>query len=575
MNQFEHDSEAPSLVERARAILAASSVTERTVFAALVGIAVASALALGAATVSRYAVEAPRDGGRLVEGLVGTPRFVNPVLAASDADRALTTLLFAGLTRVGADGKIEPDLATYSVSPDGLEYRFWVRPDAEFHDGDPVLAADVAFTVRKVQDPEVKSPRAAAWSDVEVEVAGDREVVFRLRAPAPDFLAATTIGILPAHRFEGVSAQDFLLSDANASPVGAGPFALADLVRERDAAVAYELVGFEAYDGAAPYLDELAVRLYPDEERLAAALARGDIDSAFGLSPADAAAAAEDGARVVTQRLPRVFAAFFNQSHAPVLADHDVREALSLAIDREALVADVLRGYAAPLESPLVGSGDGAEISGESAAGTVLSDRAAAARAALEADGFAAGDDGIYARKGERLSLSLVTADAPELVAAAQRVADAWRAAGAEVRVEVYAPADLAEAAIRPRAYDALLFGQVVGRDVDLYSFWHSSQRSDPGLNVAGYANATVDGLLEELRGEADPEVRSKLVARVATEIAEDVPAAFLYAPEATYAMPEDLVAPLPPRLAASADRFTLVRSWHRETDRVWPIFSR
>jgi peptide/nickel transport system substrate-binding protein len=568
----------PNVLLRAHAILAASSVAERAFFTALALVAIVSSLALATTAVGSTLVVAPRDGGRLVEGLVGTPRFVNPVLAASDADRALTALVFAGLTRLSADGSVEPDLGTYTVSEDGLEYRFWIRPDAEFHDGEPVLAADVAFTVAKAQDPEVKSPRAAAWSGVRVEVIADREIAFHLGKPAPDFPLAATMGILPAHRFEGLSAQDFLLSDANAEPVGAGPFALGELVRERDAAVAYELEGFEAYDGARPYLDEISVRLYPDETRLALALADGEIESAYGLAPADAVAAEGRGARIRTQRLPRVFAAFFNQSHAPVLADHNVREALSGSIDREALVDEVLRGYGATLDGPtalgLGGASEELTGSGETE-GPTPADRAAAARAALEEDGFAAGEDGVYARKGERLSLSIVTADAPELVAAAQHVAQAWREAGAEVRVEVYAPQDLAEVAIRPRAYDVLLFGQVIGRDVDFYSFWHSSQRADPGLNVAGYANATVDDLLEDLRSSTEPEDRAKILARAARLIAEDVPAAFLYAPEATYALPEDLEAPLAPRLASPADRFALVRDWHRETDRVWPIFAR
>lgn len=575
MNPLE--SENQSLLGRVRAILAASSVTERAVFALLVLAAAVSALAAGTVAIGETLVEAPRDGGRLVEGLVGTPRFVNPVLAASDADRALTALIFAGLTRVGVSGEIEPDLATYQVSADGLEYRFWIRPDAKFHDGEPVLAADVAFTVEKAQDSEVKSPRAAAWSGVTVEVVGEREILFRLREAAPDFLAATAMGVLPGRRFEGLSAQDFLLADANAEPVGAGPFSLGRLARQNGAAVAYELESFEAYPGALPYLDELAVRLYPDEARLAAALERGDIESAYGLSPGDAAAAAARGARVATQRLPRVFAAFFNQSHAPVLADHDVREALSASIDRQALVDEVLAGYGAPLEGPLAllaGGEAGENLSGNTAEAEPA-DRVAAARASLEADGFAAGEDGVYARKGERLSLSLVTADAPELVAAAQSVAAAWRAAGAEVRVEVYAPQDLVDAAIRPRAYDALLFGEVIGRDVNFYSFWHSSQRSDPGLNVAGYANAAVDDLLEALRAEPDTAARAKILARAASLIAADTPAAFLYAPEATYALPKDLEAPMPPRLASPADRFALVRSWHRETDQVWPIFAR
>src|SRR3989344_5952561 len=96
----------------------------------------------------------------------------------------------------------------------------------------------------------------------------------------------------------------------------------------------------------------------------------------------------------------------------------------------------------------------------------------------------------------QALSFTLVTSDSPELVATAETLAKWWQAAGMLVSVHVYPTSELNSSIIRPRAYDAILFGEVVGRTLDLFAFWHSSQRNDPGLNLALYTNARADSLL-------------------------------------------------------------------------------
>src|SRR3989338_510780 len=104
----------------------------------------------------------------------------------------------------------------------------------------------------------------------------------------------------------------------------------------------------------------------------------------------------------------------------------------------------------------------------------------------------------------QELTFSLATADSPELSATAEALVDAWRAAGINVNVRVYSLSELNTSIIRPRAYDAILFGEVVGRTADLFAFWHSSQRNDPGLNLALYANSRVDSLLTQARATND-----------------------------------------------------------------------
>jgi ABC-type transport system substrate-binding protein len=128
---------------------------------------------------------------------------------------------------------------------------------------------------------------------------------------------------------------------------------------------------------------------------------------------------------------------------------------------------------------------------------------------------------------------------------------------------------------IRPRKYDALLFGMVIGRDDDLYAFWDSSQRSDPGLNIALYANHAVDGLLESARAESDPAVRHDDLQEINDDIAADYPAAFAYAPDFLYVVPKGLQGVSLPQIASPSDRFANAAQWYRSTELVWPIFAK
>jgi peptide/nickel transport system substrate-binding protein len=143
-----------------------------------------------------------------------------------------------------------------------------------------------------------------------------------------------------------------------------------------------------------------------------------------------------------------------------------------------------------------------------------------------------------------------------------------------QVDVKVFEAGDLAQNVIRPRKYDALLFGEVVGRELDLFAFWHSSQRNDPGLNVAGYANSSADKILESLRATADQAQRQELYRQFEAELNADLPAVFLYAPDFVYSIPNDIEGLDLGLIENPGDRFLSVTQWHAQVDYVWPIFA-
>lgn len=172
------------------------------------------------------------------------------------------------------------------------------------------------------------------------------------------------------------------------------------------------------------------------------------------------------------------------------------------------------------------------------------------------------------------LKFSLATGDAPELKQAAEIIKSSWQKIGASVDVKIFETGDLNQNIIRPRKYDALFFGEVVGRYNDLYPFWHSSQRVDPGLNVALYTNVKTDKLLEDIRATTDKELQQEKLSEFQKIIKEDVPAVFIYAPEFTYIMPKSVQNVKLGQITNSGERFLNVYEWYINTNKVWKIFA-
>ncbi|KKW13572.1 MAG: Extracellular solute-binding protein family 5 [Parcubacteria group bacterium GW2011_GWA2_50_10b] len=525
-----------------------------------------------------FMVEVPIQGGTLSEGVVGNPRFINPVLALSEADKNLSSLIYSGLIRLTPDGSVENDLAeSLAISENRLIYTVAVKPGARFHDGTAVTADDVIFTIQKIVDPGIKSPKRGNWDAVSVEKVDESTVAFKLKKPYAPFIYNLTIGILPKNIWKNVSDDEFSFSQFNTLPIGSGPYEVERVERNSGGIPDYyQLVPFKDASGKEAYIKNMIFRFYPSEEALINAYNDREIDAVGGISPERIADFDTRGVSIIHSPLPRIFAVFFNQSHSKVLLNKEVRQALELSTPKEEIIAKVLKGYGAAIDGPMP-----AGIYSWSADRKNDSDfeeRLTQAKEILAKAGWKLNEQtGVLEKKSGSatipLSFSISTGDAPELRQVADELVAAWRKLGAQVLVSVSETGDLNQNVIRPRQFDALLFGEVVGRDADLYPFWHSSQRNDPGLNIALYANARADKFLEEARSGKDEETIEKNYRAFQGEIASDVPAVFLYTPSFLYLVPEKVKAVALGPLSVSQDRFLGIRDWYIETDKVWKIF--
>ena len=232
--------------DRISDMLKRSSLTERLIFyVCAVAFIFTSGLLLWKVN-NLFIENVPATGGTLKEGVVGIPRFINPLLAVSNADKDIAALVYSGLLKVAPDGKFSPDLAKeYSVSPDGQTYSFTLKDNIYFHDGTPVTSDDVEFTIEKARDASLKSPKRANWEGVTIEKLNSKQINFILKQPYSSFLENTTIGIIPKHIWNTADPDQFTFSQYNVQPIGSGPYKIKAI--KRDSAglpVYYSLIPF-------------------------------------------------------------------------------------------------------------------------------------------------------------------------------------------------------------------------------------------------------------------------------------------------------------------------------------------
>jgi len=562
---------------RAFSSIRSFSPREKIIFLLLASICFASALGILLKANSLFMVEIPKRGGHITEGVIGAPRFINPLLAISDADRDLTQLIYSGLMRARADGELVPDLAeTWGVSDDGLIYTFTLKDGLTWHDGNPITSDDVLFTIAHAKESSLKSPKRASWEGVTTTKRDEHTIEFTLEQPYSPFLENATLGILPKHIWESVSSEQFGFSTFNVEPIGSGPYKMKTIRRDSSGIPTYyELTPFKDFALQGVYINKITIRFYANEEELLRALNRGEIESVNAIAPERARIFGEKGYRVTKYTLPRIFGVFFNQSQNTIFTNEAVREALNVAVDGENIVNEVLHGYGTALYGPLPPGSLGFTKHKEE---ELVGSPKERAEEILETAGWKKDEEsGIRQKKTKKgtqeLTFSLSTSDAQDLRRTADILKILWEELGASVEVKVFKSGDLNQNVIRPRTYDALFFGEIIGRESDPFAFWHSSQRNDPGLNIALYTNITTDKLLEEGREISDAEERTKIYQQFQDEVIKDMPFVPIYSPDFIYIIPNTIKGIEVGTITVPSERFLDVHNWHIETARVWKIF--
>ena len=438
---------------------------------------------------------------------------INPLL---NEYGVIDQLLFDGVMRRDAAGATVPGLAeSYEYDPETYTYVFRLRDGVFWHDGKPLRAADVKFTIEAIQNPLTGSFNAQNFEDVrEITELDDKTVRIRLSAPNAAFLDDMVQLILPAHLLAG---RDLRTTGFFRSPVGTGPFR----IDHWEAGKEIVLVKNEDYYRGAPKVDSFVFKIIEDDVTEAQALADGQIDMAH-LAPTNAAQFMGNPAyRCYDMKTTDYRAILFNFAHPYWQRNRDLIPAISYAIDRQALIDKALLGYGTPAYGPLqrsVYNNPNVER---------YDYNPAKAQQLLEAAGCVRGADGYYMRDGEEVGFRLtVQNDNFARIEIVHAAAEQLCAAGIHCTVETPAQIDWAG----QMAY-LVGWGSPLDPDMHTYKVFTTNGK----VNVGRYSNARVDEYLMAARRTSDPDERMRLYGLFQEELAKDPPYVFLCYIDAVY----------------------------------------
>ena len=513
---------------------------------------------------------APNYGGSFTEGIVGSPIYINPVLSqANDSDRDVSELIFSGLLKYNIKGELIPDLAEkYNIGENGKVYEFLLRKDIKWHDGKPFTADDVIFAINIIQNPDFRSPLRVNWVGVETEKIDDYTIRFKLKNAYAPFLANTTVGIIAKHVWEKISPDSFSFVPENLEPVGTGPYKFKKAEKDKDGFISHiELAAFGDYGSdRRPFIEKINLNFYPNEESAIKAYNRGKINNLNLFSiQSKTLLKGQTRSNIYKLNLPRYFAVFFNQTKSKPLSDKTVRTALNYATNKKQIIDEVLDGEGKQVDSPIP---DGVKYHSDDI--KIYDFAQEHANNILEAAGWKDIDnDGIREKDGEKLEIELITTELKELQQVANLLSEQWVKIGAKTNVKPMEIGVIQQEYIRPREYQALLFGEVLGLDPDPYSFWHSSQKKDPGLNLALYNNKKIDDLLSTARQILEPNLRAAKYKEFQQLIIDDAPVVFLYSSYNLYLAAKKIKGITVENIVLPSKRFADIEDWYIKTQRV------
>ncbi|MDD2731987.1 MAG: ABC transporter substrate-binding protein [Candidatus Pacebacteria bacterium] len=608
----------------------------------------------------------PAQGGIHIEGVIGQPRFINPIYANSDTDRDLVQLIFSGLMKYDDNMNIVPDMVqNYEIEEEGKTYKFYLKENLLWQDKTPITSDDIIFTIKTIQNPDYKSTLRANWVGVEVEKISELGVKFKLKKPYGAFLENCTLKIIPKHILESIPPENFPFESYNLKPIGSGPYKIKEIIQEKPERLKSLTLSVNSlYYDKRPYIPEIKFLFFDNKEELIEAAKNGKVKG-LGI----------DYNNEINQKwqtydilMPRYFAVFFNPDKSPALKDKNVRIALNLATDKKKIIKNVLKidedspefekvivdspilpqvyGYEAPLEiyqydtekakeilekagfkdengdglrekilekkaafqfksdlrlgsrgteveelqkclakfSDVYPEGEITSYFGKKTEEAVIKFQEKYASEILAPSGLTKGTGEVSKNTRAKLNevcfekpdesiplkISLVTVNQAQLVEVAEELKNQWKSIGVELEIEKINVSSLEQDFIKPREYQSLLFGEVLGAILDLLPFWHSSQKIDPGLNLAVYQNKEADKLLEEIRVSSDSRLKAEKLNQFQNILIKEAPAVFLYCPDYIYLASKEIKGIETKKITDPSKRFSCIENWYIKTKRVW-----
>ena len=510
-----------------------------------------------------YMEDVAANGGKYIEGIVGKFSTLNPIFSISNADSAVTKLVFSSLLKYDSENNLVGDLATqWELDDNETIYKVMIRNDVYWHDGQQLTADDVVFTYKAIQHPDTTSPLANNWKGVEIQALDEYTVSFSLPNRYSPFLHSLTNGIVPKHLLGSTPYEQLRSNNYNFEPIGSGPFQF-DRLFNSDERQQVNLSRNEGYYEKPTYLDEFEIVGYEDYPQMIGAFGSGEITAATALRSYDIN---ELSSYSFTKQLyfplfSQVFI-FLNNSD-PILKDVSIRKALVFATDKKSIFTST--GALYPLsDSPLLN-----DQLGYNEKLVQPSFDLEKANQLLDEAGWVRGKDGVRVKDGKQLQINIVSQNSDEYPAILAEIQKSWLKAGVLADLSLINDQEFTQTFISTHDYQALAFGVTQGVDPDVFPYWHSSQAVTDGFNLSNYKSADGDIALEAGRTRSDPALREVKYQAFLEAWMKDSPAISLYQPVYNYIV-RSLVSGIEQRSVSSpVDRFNDVNKWYVTTTQV------
>lgn len=502
-----------------------------------------------------------KSGGVYVEGVIGNISTLNPLLAASEPEQAVSRLLFSSLYNYDVTGALHTDLAESMTVKDDKVYTIKLR-NAAWHDGKKLTAEDVVYTINLIKNPQVRSPLRVNWLDISARAIDDSTVEFMLPAVYAGFSHALTFPVIPKHILQSVSPSSMREADFSSNPVGSGPFAV-KRVQTSESTSSTDVVRMEPntkYYGAVSTLSRLELRAYGNESLLVKAVNSGEVSAASGLS-LSAADNIKSKQYSTKHWLLNKGVYLLMNNRSQTLQDARVRQALRYATDTSSIRATV-GDNVARLDTPILQSQIAQKLP---AAPDYNLDKA---KALLKEAGWTYNQGQWKGKDGRPLAVAVTTSSGRDEY---KKIVDAlkqqWSKLGVDVQLREIdtssTTTSFVQSVLQPRDYDALLYELELGADPDVFAYWHSSQASASGYNFANYSNRTVDNDLVGGRSRTNSALRAAKYIQFVNQWLNDAPAIGLYQSVGSYVL-NNGASIVEPRgsLNTMNDRYADVTTW-------------
>ncbi len=542
---------------------------EIAIWAVLIGLMISGMGVQFALSHRGYMKSAPARGGSYAEAALGPVDSLNPLYASSSAEATLGRLLFSSLYSYDSSGKLHGDLATgLKHSADGRVYTVALRGGVKWHDGQPVKAEDVVFTVNLIKNPAARSPLRINWLDVSVKAVDAQTIEFTLPSQYAAFPYALTFPVLPSHTLASINAGALRESTFSRSPIGSGPFRFS-LLQAADAITNHKVVHLVANDNyyrGQPLLERFEVHAYANTEDIRAAIRGAEVNGAADLPTISA----EDRGvyyKVATEPIASGVYLLLNNASG-ILGDVKVRKALQVGTDTAA-IRNAVGGDVKPLSLPFI---DG-QLTGTDIPAVPTLNKAQAAIMLDEAGWKLQGTT--RSKDGAQLKIAITTTKDSQYQRAMDEVAQQWTALGVVVEKRTVDAASVSasfvQTILQQRNFDVLLYELAIGADPDVYAYWHSSQAGQTGYNFTGYSNRNADAALASARTRTEADLRNAKYKDFARQWVVDAPAIGMYQPVLEYVYNKDNRTVVSgANLVTAADRLDNVIYWSVDQGAVY-----